>query len=93
MAERIGTLLIFTAGTTKEEAHEALQALADRGLIEPETQVDWAAAAASVGRSGPTVRYDAEMSAALKRPEFRRTVPSILHTFDDEYGGPVWYEP
>jgi hypothetical protein len=89
MAKRFGAVLQFRAGTTREEAERALEALSH--VLEPQEEVDYAAAAQALGRTGGALRYDPELVRELKH--HRRVVPAVVVEFDDDEGGPVWYVP
>ena len=77
--ERIGSLIVFKAGTTPEEAAAMLAKL--DGMIEPSI---------TYPHSKPHPRFP-EGVADYNKPV---TVShAVLHKFDDDMGGPTCYIP
>jgi hypothetical protein len=79
MAKRLGTVLVFKEGVSKEEAAQHLARIAEV-LDLPKSVTDYVPIGPPGGRRVKGVQR------AFK-------VPDIINEFDDEYGGPVWYIP
>ncbi len=75
--KRLGTVLVFKPGVSKVEAAKALASL-KRVLEVPEKSHDYV---------GPVGRG----LASYKERPF--VFNDLVHEYDDEWGGPVWYIP
>jgi len=85
MAARHGVVLTFKEGMTKEQIAEALAELRDI-LDLPKESVELVS-------TGTVTTDDGIPSdvATLQPKSFE--MKDIIHEFDDEEGGPVWYLP
>ncbi len=84
---RLGTVLTFKPAVTKEEAARALRSIAFL-LATPETVNRPTAAVRAALDAGTTVRF--QPSEWSEQP-FSHS--DLVHEFDDDMGGPVWYIP
>ena len=84
---RIGTVLTFKPTVSEEEAARALRSIAFL-LDTPETVNRPTAAVRAALDAGTTVRY--QPNEWSEQP-FDHS--DLVHKFDDEFGGPVWYIP
>lgn len=77
--KRLGALIKFKPGVTKEKAAMALKAI-QAVLDVPETTTRYVPAGTGTGRSmrSETVPFKSE---------------HLVHEYEDEHGGPVWYIP
>ena len=84
---RLGTVLTFKPKVTKEEAARALRSIAFL-LDTPETINKTIPEVRAALDAGHTVRFE---PAEWSDHPFNHA--DLVHEFDDDYGGPVWYIP
>ncbi len=84
---RLGTVLTFKPEVTKEEAARALRSISFL-LVTPETISRPTAEVRAALDAGQTVRYQPSEWA-----DSPFDYSDLVHEFDDDWGGPVWYIP
>ena len=84
---RIGTVLTFKPEVTEEEAARALKSIGFL-LDTPKTVSRPTAAIRAALDAGTTIRYQSD---EWTEQPFDHS--DLVHKFDDDWGGPVWYIP
>lgn len=79
MSTRMGVLLTFKPEVTREQAEKALAGL--KGLVDEKITYPH------------TKPYQTRRIADYNRPERTADPAKHIETYDDNYGGPVWYIP
>jgi hypothetical protein len=81
--KRLGALVTFKPGVTREQAEAALAGL--QGLIDPRITYPHTDTILGDGRKWKAVDYS--------RPVTDESPAAMIEEFNDEHGGPVWYIP